>query len=107
MENQRRDYHYHIIFRLYLSMFSIVVLLKNLKRSCQSRIKILTRSQSREPHKNDAAMELLVPFWNMFFLCMLNISSKQELSEPHHLMAWAPPDDVAQCGSIRLRLLFR
>jgi hypothetical protein len=38
---------------------------------------------------------------------MLNISSKQELSEPHRFTAPAPPDDVARCGSIRLQLLHR
>jgi hypothetical protein len=30
---------------------------------------------------------------------MLNISSKQELPEPHGFTAPAPPDDVALCGS--------
>jgi hypothetical protein len=29
---------------------------------------------------------------------MLNISLKQELSEPRRFTAPAPPDDVAQCG---------
>jgi hypothetical protein len=40
---------------------------------------------------------------------MFNISSKQELSEPHRFTAPAPapPDDVARCGSIRLQLLHR
>jgi hypothetical protein len=43
--------------------------------------------------------------FNHFF--MLNISSKQELSEPHRFTAPAPPDDAARCGSIRLQLLHR
>jgi hypothetical protein len=50
-----------------------------------------------EPRKNDAAAELLVPFSNIFL--MFNISSKQELSEPHRITDPAPPDEVARCGS--------
>jgi hypothetical protein len=45
------------------------------------------------------------PFRNVFI--MLDISSKQEMSEPHRFTAPASPDDVARCGAIRLQLLHR
>jgi hypothetical protein len=76
-------------------MFSIVVLLKKLDAEPPEPHQNF--DPESEPRKIDVAMELLVPFWNMFF--MLNISSKQELLEPHRLTAPAPPDDVARCGS--------
>jgi hypothetical protein len=48
-------------FKIYPCLASLCFKKKNLKRSRLSRIKILTRRRSREPHKNDAVAELLVP----------------------------------------------
>jgi hypothetical protein len=66
---------------------------KNFDAGAASRWGYSSTKMMRLRLHNTGKKSPITPFWNVFI--MLNLSSKQELSEPHRFVAPAPPDDAA------------